>query len=54
MSEPEFLICLVCDTPTYTFEWTNDKVTACLCTTCGNDEPSEFMSEAEIEEHSGG
>ncbi len=54
MSEPEFLICLVCDTPTYTFEWTNDKVTVCLCTTCGNDEPSEFMSEAEIEEHSGG
>lgn len=54
MSEPEYLICLICDTPTYTFEWTNDKVTACLCTTCGNDEPSEFMSEAEIEEHSGG
>jgi translation initiation factor 2 beta subunit (eIF-2beta)/eIF-5 len=53
MSEPEYLICLVCDTPTYTFEYTNEKLASCLCTTCGNDEPSEFMTEAEIEEQSG-
>lgn len=54
MSEPEYLICLVCETPAYTFEWADDKAVACICTTCGNDEPSEFMTEAELEEQSGG
>jgi hypothetical protein len=50
MDEPEYLICLQCETPTYQFEMTNGKVTASVCTTCGNDDVSEFMTEAELEE----
>lgn len=50
MSEPEFLICLNCETPTYDFDFDNGKVTAAVCAACGNDEISEFMTEAEFEE----
>jgi translation initiation factor 2 beta subunit (eIF-2beta)/eIF-5 len=51
-SEPEFLICLNCETPTYNFEWIADRVSSVLCESCGNDEPTEFMSEAEFDEYS--
>jgi uncharacterized Zn finger protein (UPF0148 family) len=50
--EPEYLICLQCETPTYQFEYTNGKLGAVVCTTCGNDDATEFMTEAELEEHS--
>ena len=50
MSEPEFLICLNCDSPNYTFEWLNDKVVTIICTTCGNEDPLDFLSETEYEE----
>ncbi|HVT04494.1 MAG TPA: hypothetical protein VHL58_14095 [Thermoanaerobaculia bacterium] len=52
MSEPEYLICLVCETPTYQFEYNGDKLETVVCTTCGNDEPSEFMTESELEDES--
>ena len=51
--EPEYLICLQCETPTYQFEYTNGKLGAFVCGTCGNDDPTEFMTEAELEESSG-
>ncbi len=55
MDEPEYLICLQCETPTYQFEYDNNgKLGAVVCTTCGNDDPSDFMTEAELEEQSGG
>ena len=55
MSEPEYLICLQCETPTYQFEYdTNGKLIQAVCTTCGSDDVSDFMTEAELEEHSGG
>ncbi len=50
MDEPEYFICLQCETPTYQFEFANGKLTACVCTTCGNDDPTDFMTEAELEE----
>ena len=50
--EPEFLICLNCETPTYTFDWEGGKITSVLCTACGNDDPAEFMTEAEFDESS--
>jgi hypothetical protein len=53
MDEPEYLICLECETPTYQFEYTNGKLGVVICNTCGNDDPSEFMTEAELEENSG-
>jgi hypothetical protein len=51
--EPEYLICLTCETPTYQFEWTNGKVVQAICATCGNDDLSEFMTEAEYDELAG-
>ena len=51
--EPEYLICLQCETPTYQFEYSNGKLSVVVCTTCGNDDISDFMTEAELEESSG-
>ena len=53
MDEPEYLICLQCETPTYQFEFENGKLATIICNTCGNDEPSEFMTESELEEMQG-
>jgi translation initiation factor 2 beta subunit (eIF-2beta)/eIF-5 len=52
MDEPDFLICLSCDTPTYTFEYRDGKLLSVHCSTCGNDEPSDFMTEDEFETES--
>jgi len=53
--EPEYLICLQCETPTYQFEYdSKGKLHTVLCQTCGNDDPTDFMTEAELEEQSGG
>ena len=53
MDEPEYLICLQCETPTYQFEFHNEKVVTVVCAACGNDDPTDFMTEAEIEEQTG-
>lgn len=53
MEEPDYYICLQCETPTYQFEFANGKLTAIVCNTCGADELSGFMTEAELEESSG-
>ena len=50
MDEPEYLICLQCETPTYEFEFVNGKLATITCAACGNDDPTEFMTEAELEE----
>ncbi len=50
MAAPDYLICLECETPTYTFEWREGRVVEALCTTCGNDDPALFASEEELEE----
>lgn len=52
MDEPEYLICLQCETPTYQFEFTNGKITSIMCAACGNDDVSDFATEAELEEMS--
>ena len=49
MSEPEYLICLNCETPCYTFEFVNGKVTEATCLACGADEVEEFMTEEEFD-----
>lgn len=53
VDEPEYLICLQCETPTYQFEYVNGKLTTILCNTCGNDDPTDFMTETEWDEQSG-
>jgi len=47
--EPEFLICLNCETPCYTFEWANGRVTEAVCMACGTDELDEFMTQEDYE-----
>lgn len=50
MSAPDYLICLECETPTYFFEWEDGRIKEAQCLTCGNDEPSQFASEDELED----
>jgi hypothetical protein len=50
MAEPDYLICLQCETPTYQFEFIDGKLVTVICTTCGNDDVSDFMTEAEFDE----
>lgn len=45
MDQPEYLLCINCETPCYTFEWSNEIVTEAFCTACGTDEPDEFMTD---------
>ena len=40
----------VASTPTYVFEWGNGKVVEAFCSACGNEDPSAFLSEEELEE----
>lgn len=48
--EPEFLICLTCETPTYEFDYVDGKLTTVICNACGEDDPKEFLTETEFEE----
>lgn len=50
MALPDYLICMECETPTYVFELANGKVLEALCPMCGNDDPTSFVSEEELEE----
>lgn len=50
MLEPDYLVCLECDTPTYVFEWSGGVVLEAACPACGNDDPSLFCTEDELEE----
>ncbi len=49
MEAPEYLICISCESPCYTFEWKNDKVTEATCMTCGVDDPDDFLTEEDFE-----
>ncbi len=49
---PDYVICLECESPVYVFEWGNDKLKEALCTTCGNEDPTQFVTESEYEEMS--
>jgi translation initiation factor 2 beta subunit (eIF-2beta)/eIF-5 len=48
--EPEYLICLQCETPTYQFEYLNGRLATVVCNTCGADDPADFVTEAEFEQ----
>lgn len=49
-TEPEFFICVECETPLYTFEWdsTKERLTEALCNMCGNDATDDFQTEEEF------
>lgn len=54
MNEPEYLICVDCETPCYEFEWADGKVTEAFCAACGADDPEGFMTEEDFEALGGG
>lgn len=54
MPAPEFLICLDCETPCYTFEWEEGEITEALCPACGNDQADQFITEEDFDILSGG
>jgi hypothetical protein len=49
MSEPDFLICMECESPVYVFEWKEGRLVEALCTVCGNDDIVAFATEEELE-----
>lgn len=49
MSAPEFLICLNCETPCYTFEYKEGVVTEAMCVMCGADDVDEFATEEDMD-----
>ncbi|MEL7061016.1 MAG: hypothetical protein AAGN46_13425 [Acidobacteriota bacterium] len=49
MERPDYLLCLDCETPCYTFEWTGSKVKEALCLACANDDPDTFVTEEDYD-----
>lgn len=50
MFTPDYLLCLECESPCYVFEWRGDKAVEALCQVCGNDDPEQFVTPAEMED----
>jgi hypothetical protein len=50
MDQPDYLVCLDCETPCYVFEWQGDKLLEILCTMCGNDKPDQFATPEDLED----
>ena len=50
MAEPDFLICMECDSPVYTFEWVEGRLREVVCPVCGNEDVSSFVTEEELED----
>jgi len=49
MAAPEYLICLNCETPCYTFEWIDGELIEAVCLICGTDEADQFASEEDFD-----
>ena len=47
--EPEFLRCINCETPCYTFEWVEGEIKEAFCLACGTEDPDEFMTDEDFE-----
>lgn len=45
MSAPDYLICLSCETPCYTFDWKDGEIVEALCLACGADDLDDFITE---------
>ena len=48
-TEPEFLICLNCETPCYSFEWSEGLLVEVLCMACGAEDIDEFATEEDLD-----
>jgi len=49
MATPEFLICLECEAPNYTFEWSGGALKEILCEVCGNEDLDTFLTQEDLE-----
>lgn len=49
MAGPDYIICLNCETPCYTFEWEDGKIIEALCEMCGADDLDDFITEDGLE-----
>lgn len=49
MERPEYMVCLECESPCYTFEF-EGKLTEILCTVCGNEDLELFATPDDFEE----
>jgi hypothetical protein len=52
MAEPDYLVCLECETPCYNFEWSDKhaRPTEVFCQACGNDKLELFNTEDEFDD----
>ena len=46
---PDYVICLECESPVYTFEWRDGRIVEAVCTVCGNEDPESFATEDQME-----
>jgi len=49
MSQPDFLICMNCESPCYIFEWKNGEPTEVFCEACGNEDPDDFATSEDLD-----
>ena len=49
---PDYVNCLECESPVYIFEWKDGVLTEAHCALCGNEDPSQFITESDYEEMS--
>lgn len=49
MSGPDYIVCLNCETPCYTFEWKDGQIVEALCEVCGADDVDDFITEEGLE-----
>ncbi len=47
---PDYLLCLECESPVYVFERKDGVTKEAICEMCGNDDPQQFATEDEYED----
>jgi len=49
-AEPDYVYCLQCESPVYTFDWDHQekKLGSAMCPVCGNEESEDFQTEGEF------
>lgn len=53
MSEPDYVVCMECESPAYTFDWREGRLIGAVCALCGNDDLTLFATEEQMEEFAG-
>ena len=48
-NEPEYLVCIDCETPCYDFTWENGEPKEVMCMACGEDNPDIFATQEDFD-----